>query len=194
MKKSSFLLLLPALAFLSSCTITIYKQNYYTSDGTQQTGGNTTGGNQTTGGDNTQGGGNTTGGNTEGGGNTTGGGQTEGTGYGTQSAPLTVTQALNLVAAECPEDKGLTQQALYVKGSISEITTADFQYEDGPCAELYVTDGTQTAYVYRVHYTEAQRSKIAVGTTITFCGYGKNFKGTLEFCDNGAANPCTLVG
>lgn len=193
MKKSSFLLLLPALALLSSCTITIYKQNYYTTDGTQQTGGNTTGGNTQDGG-NTTGGNTQDGGNTTGGGTTTGGGQTEGSGYGTESAPLTVTQALNLVASECPEDKGLTQQALYVKGSISEIKTADFEYDDGPCAELYVTDGTQTAYVYRVHYTAAQKSKIAVGTTITFCGYGKNFKGTLEFCDNGAANPCTLVG
>lgn len=192
MKKSSFLLLLPALALLSSCTITIYKQNYYTGDGTQQTGGNTTGGGSQTGGDIT-GGGSQTGGETTGGG-TTGGGQTQGSDYGTQSAPLTVSQALNLLAKECTEDKAITQQALYVTGAISEIKTADFAYDNGtnPCAELYVTDGAQTAYVYRMHYTESQRSKIVVGTTITFCGYGKNFKGTFEFVDN-SSTPCTMI-
>ena len=180
MKKTNFLLLLPALALLSSCTITIYKQNYYTTDGTQQTGGNTEGGTQT-------------GGNTEGGGTTTGG-ETQGTGYGTEAAPLSVSAALNVLAKECTEDKDLTKEALYVKGSISEIKTADFAYDNGanPCAELYVTDGTQTAYVFRMHYKESQRSKIAVGTTITFCGYGKNFKGTFEFVDNGTT-PCTMI-
>jgi len=116
-----------------------------------------------------------------------GGGET--TNYGTEEHPLTPTEVLAIMQAECLEDKQATKQRMYVKGEISEVKTKDFGYSDGPCSELMITDGTTTVHVYRVHMTEALNVKIAVGATIHLNGFGKLIikeeVKDYEFADNG---------
>lgn len=112
-------------------------------------------------------------------------------GYGTEAAPLTVTQALQVITQECTSDSSMTAQAITVQGTIAVVKNT-FTYESGPCFEFDITDGTSTVYVYRCHCTEAQKSGVIVGATVKLVGYAKNFKGTLEFVDNGK-NQCHIL-
>ena len=112
--------------------------------------------------------------------------------YGTEDNPLTVTQALATIQAECPEDNTYTKQAIYCTGTITEVTSSG-EYEGGDFwFALKCTDGTTEIVVYRIHTTEAQKELIKVGAQIKWVGFAKNFKGTLEFVDSGSSK-CTLL-
>ena len=114
--------------------------------------------------------------------------------YGTEDNPISVSQALVTMGIDCPNDKDLTKQAMYCTGTIKEIKNV-YHYEDdigSDCFELVLTDGTNDVIVYRLHSTDDLKDQVAEGNEIKICGYGKNFKGTLEFVDNGATK-CILL-
>lgn len=112
--------------------------------------------------------------------------------YGTEENPLSVTKAVELIQKECKEDGDMTKQAITLVGEVSEIKNT-FTYPSGPCFELYLVDGTSTAYFYRVHATEEQAAKVAHGAVVKAVGYAKNYKGTLEFVDNGDDAQCHML-
>lgn len=116
------------------------------------------------------------------------------TNYGTEDAPLTITQAAAILAEECVNDKDLTKQAITAIGEVKAIRKV-YHYDDdiGPdCFELDLTDGASDIYVYRLHATAEVGANIAVSSTVKFVGFGKNFKGTLEIVDNGDVK-CTAL-
>ena len=116
------------------------------------------------------------------------------TDYGTEDNPITITKAAAILAAECVEDGDLTKQAITAIGTVKNIRSVQHYQEDiGPdCFELDLTDGTSDVYVYRLHATAEVGANIALNSTVKFVGFGKNFKGTLEFVDNGKVK-CTAL-
>lgn len=114
--------------------------------------------------------------------------------YGTEDNPISVSQALATMQIDCPEDTNLTKQAMYCIGTVKEIKNV-YHYEGdigSDCYELVLTDGTNDVIVYRLHSTDDLKDQVAEGNEIKICGYGKNFKGTLEFVDN-SETKCILL-
>ena len=127
----------------------------------------------------------------EGGGQQGGGGEEQTRNYGTENAPLSVSEALAIVEEECAEENALSKQAMVVEGVIySAMKTYD--YEEGPAFECYLGNDEEQIYIYRVHGAEADKPNFKEGSTLKFRGYAKNYKGTLEFCDNGSEK-CTVL-
>ena len=120
-----------------------------------------------------------------------GGGQQSTTNYGSEASPLSVAEALAIVEEECAEENALSKQAMVVEGVIySAMKTYD--YEEGPAFECYLGNDEEQIYIYRVHGAEADKPNFKEGSTLKFRGYAKNYKGTLEFCDNGSEK-CTVL-
>ena len=120
-----------------------------------------------------------------------GGGQQSTTNYGSEASPLSVAEALAIIEEECAEENALTKQALVVEGEIySAMKTYD--YDSGPAFECYLGNDEEQIYIYRVHGAEADKPNFKEGSILKFRGFGKNFKGTLEFCDNGS-DQCTVL-
>ena len=68
------------------------------------------------------------------------------TNLGTLDAPLTVSQALNIINAM--NNGGSTEKEAYVAGKISRITTADDKINVYKNINYYISDGTNELYVY----------------------------------------------
>ena len=120
-----------------------------------------------------------------------GGGQQSTTNYGSEASPLSVAEALAIVEEECAEENALSKQAMVVEGVIySAIKTYD--YDEGPAFECYLGNDEEQIYIYRVHGAEADKPNFKEGSTLKFRGFAKNYKGTLEFCDNGSEK-CTVL-
>ena len=114
------------------------------------------------------------------------------TNYGTAEAPITVTQASAIAAAECVADGNLTAQEITVKGTVKAIKNT-YHYDGIPCFEFDITDGTTDMYVYRCHTTVEQEALFVVGAKVTIVGFVKNFKNTIEFVDNGNDHQCHVI-
>lgn len=117
------------------------------------------------------------------------------TNYGTEDNPLSVTEAIAILEAECINDNDMTKQAITAIGTIKNIRKT-FDYDkDGKddCFELDLTDETNDIYIYRVHATPEIAENIALNSTLKFVGFAKNYKGTLEFVDNGNEHQCTAL-
>ena len=114
------------------------------------------------------------------------------TNYGTAEAPITVTQASAIAAAECAADGNLTAQEITVKGTVKAIRNT-YHYDGIPCFEFDITDGTTDMYAYRCHTTIEQEALFVVGAKVTIVGFVKNFKGTIEFVDNGNDHQCHVI-
>ena len=102
------------------------------------------------------------------------------TNYGTLEEPLTPTEALAIMQAECIEKNSYTNEQMYCKGVVKSFdsTEGKTRYK-----KVYVTDNTTDVYVYSLNMTEDQFSKFKVGDTITFHGFGCKYGdyGTYEF-------------
>lgn len=112
--------------------------------------------------------------------------------YGTEDKPLSVTQAVAVMQAECTQEDALTKQVIYCTGVVKEITKSGVYDPGDNYFQLVCTDNTTDVIVYRVHATDELKDSVQLGAQIKWVGYGKNFKGTLEFVDNGST-PCTLL-
>ena len=119
-----------------------------------------------------------------------GGSEEQSTKYGTAENPISITEALEIIEEECANENDVTKQVIYTHGTVKTVYNT-FTYNEGPAFEIDVEDDEHSVYVYRVHGTEADKPNCKEGSLISFHGYAKNFKGTLEFCDVGSTL-CTI--
>ena len=96
--------------------------------------------------------------------------------YGTQSAPLTTSQALS--ATSGLKSGEVSDQPFYVKGKVVSIGSKGNYYQS-----VYITDGTKQLLIYTINMGSGV-SGFDVGDEIVAYGYIKNYNGTIEFATN----------
>ena len=109
------------------------------------------------------------------------GGGEDTTNYGTAESPITLAQALAIVA-DYSKDQ-VTPQVVYATGKIKTAVDNSGSYIKSFTLKD-ATDASKELLVYSCN-KNATLGDPAQNDTITICGYIKNYNGTLEFATNG---------
>ena len=107
----------------------------------------------------------------------------QGTNYGTEDNPISISEAVAILEAECVNSGDYTKQAITAIGEVKTIRNT-YIYDSVPCFEMDLTDGSKDVYLYRCHATAELAEKVMVGSTVKFVGSAKNHNGILEFVDS----------
>lgn len=102
--------------------------------------------------------------------------------YGSESAPLSLADAMTIINEQCKVDGDITSKEIWCTARISDKGKS----ESYGFSNVKVTDGTNEIIVYSITVSSELKSLFEVGKILTFHGFAKNYKGTLEFASNGS--------
>ena len=105
--------------------------------------------------------------------------------YGTESAPLSIAEALELSAKQCANDNDVTQKIVYAKG----IVTNQPDYSGSYIKTFYLADSKEgkSLMVYSCNKNDAVANPDMNDEVVVY-GFIKNYKGTIEFASANQQN------
>ena len=107
------------------------------------------------------------------------------TNYGTETNPISVSQALDIAEEECTSSGDCTKQIVYCKGTVSDAGTVKSGYNENMYLEDSLT--SETIRVYRIYYSGTLN--VSIGDEIVIAGYIKNYSGnSIQFNSNNSIN------
>lgn len=114
------------------------------------------------------------------------------TNYGTETAPLSVTAALEITKDECKNPDAVTEQVVWMTGKLTNTPTEKTNSSTGVVyyQTLYLADpadSTKSILVYSVNLREDGVVPMQ-NDTLVISGYIKNYSGTIEFTSVNGTN------
>lgn len=111
------------------------------------------------------------------------------TDYGTQDAPLTVTEANDLILAETGKtNKKFTKKSIFVKGTLTTDNGYNSKYKN---YTFTISDGSKTLKIQRAVLGSGV-SSIKKGDTVILSGYGEYYNGCCMY-PNGSTKPTVVA-
>ena len=97
--------------------------------------------------------------------------------YGSEAAPLSVTEAMAIINEQCKASGDFTRHEIYCTGLVSVLgEKQSYGYKN-----THVSDGTSDVLIYSLNLNAEQLAAYEVGKTVIFHGYATNYSGTIEF-------------
>lgn len=102
------------------------------------------------------------------------------TNYGTEESPISVADALTILAAECKQSGDWTKQEMYIQGTFvtkSNSSTDNYGYKN-----VYINDGTSEILIYTINFPTG--FTVTNGDVVVIKAFGNLYNSTLELTGN----------
>lgn len=98
------------------------------------------------------------------------------TNYGTEESPISVTDALTILNAECKQSGDWTKQEMYIQGTF--VTKSNSSTNTYGHKNVYINDGTSEILIYSINFPTG--FTVANGDVVVIKAFGTLYNSTLE--------------